>query len=655
MAKKKQKIEQEQATYEAEVLDSSLEAEIKKYEQKQFSDLIKQIQTEYALSWWFMKPKIDEWALRLKLYNNQKRDKEAIGDPLLFTIHQTVLASLYSDKLSVDFGGWERGDEDIADNLNALAEYDNEDMEKDIHDYEWDWDASFFGRGLSIFMDFDRVTKTPIPECVDMMTWMRDPRAKSVRGDRRGRGAMRFGGREIRLSKGQMEEARVYFDFKTLKQDTSDMRSFVDQNMAARMAAQGFSDTLKFENLVGDNQDHRLLEWFTFWKGSPVIATLADKNKRIVRFTKLDGKKFPIIDRAIYPIAHDWDGVSVPDLVEDKQRARSVVQNLGLKSAKAGLNPMYLYNTNKIKNRNDLNFEFNKHVPVDGDVSGAVSPIERQGVKQEVQWIMNVLDTAAQKATATPDIQQGVQSQTKRTATENQLVASRVDTRYSLSAKIFGWSEKRFWQQWYQLYKKHFKKDIDEKIIRVVGALRATPRKLTHENIVMSTDPDIKIDSKVISDAKKDEQLTRFRAYVKDALAVDPSVNTRFALRQLGLLSRIPKDEIDMLLPPNADELLAEDENMMLEKNKKVEVNPTDDDITHMEIHNKIADTPFKFAHIQAHKKNMLLKKIKPELFPQVQRPGQMPENGDQVPVNSQSQPMPIPMNKPAQISEMGI
>ena len=64
-----------------------------------------------------MKPKWDEWALRLKLNNNQKRDKSAVGDPLLFTIHQTVLASLYDDKLMVSHEGREAGDDEIAENL----------------------------------------------------------------------------------------------------------------------------------------------------------------------------------------------------------------------------------------------------------------------------------------------------------------------------------------------------------------------------------------------------------------------------------------------------------------------------------------------------------------------------------------------------------
>ena len=86
---------------------------------------------------------------------------------------------------------------------------------------------------------------------------------------------------------------------------------------------------------------------------------------------------------------------AIPDLTEDKQRARSVLQNLGLKQAKSNLHPMYLFNTTKIKNKADLNFEFNKFIPVDGDVSGAVQPMNKDAVKQEASWILEVLDTAA--------------------------------------------------------------------------------------------------------------------------------------------------------------------------------------------------------------------------------------------------------------------
>lgn len=606
------KEKQEQTNTE---LDSELKKELEKHERKNFSSLLEQVESEYQIAWWFMKPKIDEWAIRLKLYNNQKRDKEAIGDPLLFTIHQTVLASLYSDRLAVDFLGRESGDEEVAENLNSLAEFDYDDMEKDERDYEWDWDASFFGRGLMLMMEFSRKHKLPMPEVIDPMVWLRDPEAHSINGDRKGRGALKFGGREIRLTKNEMKRAGVYFDYETLKIDTSDVRCLVDKNMQARAEAQGTGGHNKLLQLSGENGSHRLLEWFTYWNGKKVLVTLGDQRKKIIRYTELKNQNlWPIIDRSIYPISHNWDGVSIPDLCEDKQRGRSVVQNLTLKGIKVDLNPTLLYDTNKIKNRADLNVKFNKHIPVDGSPEGAISQVKRNSAKAEANWILEVLDTASQRATATPEIQQGIQSEEKRTATELNLVAQKVDTRYSLSAKIFGWSEKRFWRQWYSLYKDHFKKDIDEKVIRIAGAMGAKWRALTRENIIAHTDPDIKIESKAISAVRKFNELQQYRLFIKDVMATEPQgSNIRFALRKIGRLSGFRKEEVEQILPPTVDEMNAEVENEKLDKRELVEVQVYDDDFVHMEMHNKAADTPAKYAHINAHKNAMMLKRVRPE------------------------------------------
>ncbi len=650
----KKNIKQEPTqTYEPDIINSSLEKDLLKYEEmatnKGFKSLIDQIETEYQLSWAFMKPKLDEWNLRLKLYNNQKRDKEAIGDPLMFTIHQTVLASLYSDKLGAEFQPREDGDDDTAENLNILATYDEEDMEKDIFDYDFDWSASFYGRSLALFMDFDRITKTPIPEIINMMTWLRDPRAKSAQGDRRGRNALRFGGREIRLTKNDMKNAGVYFGYEKIKSEGTDINSILDSYEQAHIEAQGHGQPGGSMQLKGDNADFRVLEWLTTWNNKKVIVSLAGKRKQIVRYTELGTPKFPIIDRTIYPIAFDWDGVSIPDLSEDKQRGRSVIQNLGIKGVKAGLHTTFLYDTNKIKNKADLNRELNKHVGVDGPVSDSVvREIQRSGVKSEVQWIMNVLDTAAQRATATPTMQQGGMNDEKRLATEINLVASGVDTRYSLSARIFGWSEKRFWKQWYALYKKHFKEGIDEKSVRIAGVTGAKWRKMTRENIIMNADPDVSIESKIISEAQQVRKLGMFRAFIKDVMTFDPTANTRFALKRIGKLSGIPKDEIDKVLPPTIDELTAEEENIDLENNKKREVTPIDNDVVHIEIHNKAADTPFKYAHIQAHKKNMMVRKAKPEIFPADPTKTMIPTDGKtalNMPkemINSKSGAMPV-------------
>lgn len=639
--KEKDAMKREEGVFTTDDMEvSALEAEIEKYKSTDFTSLIEQVESEYTLGWWSFKPKFDEFGVRLKLYNNQKRDKEAVGDPLLFTIHQTVLASLYDDKLAVSFVPREQGDEDVAENDTTLAEFDYGEMEKDALDYNWDWDATFYGTGLVCLMEFDRERMLPIPEYWDRMTVIVDPKAKSVNGDLRGRGRARFMGREMRLTKYQMKDAGVYFNYDKLKGDTKDLRSFTDEAEILTQEARGFQQMSKFSGLKGDNIDHRVLEWFTVWNGKRVFVTLADNRKTVVRYHELKTMDIPVIDRRIYPLPNSFDGISIPDLVEDKQRARAVLTNLGLKGAKANLHPMYLFNTNKIKNRADLNFDFNKFIPVDGEVSGAVQVMPKDQIKQEVQYIMNVLDAAAQKATATPDLQQGAGSKDNPTATELSLQNQKVDTRYSLSARIFGWSEKRFWRQWHTLYKEHFKDGIDEKMVRVTGALGFSYRPFRREDIISTTDLDVSVESRVLSDAKRFNQARNFEGYLT-IIAQDPTANLRYGFKHLGKLKGIKKDEIDLLLPPTIEELRAQDENMQLEKDEIVEVLPTDDHITHLEIHNKLSDTPAKYAHIEAHKRAMLLARVRPDIIPQLpsaQNPtagkGMQQGSGTKAPVN---------------------
>src|SRR3990167_8201252 len=76
--------------------------------------LVKQIDGEYNLAYKFSEAKRKVWLSRLKLYNNQRRDSDAVGDNLMFTIFNTIHAALWDDRLAVSFQGRAgMGDEDV--------------------------------------------------------------------------------------------------------------------------------------------------------------------------------------------------------------------------------------------------------------------------------------------------------------------------------------------------------------------------------------------------------------------------------------------------------------------------------------------------------------------------------------------------------------
>lgn len=582
--------------------------------------ILLQVENEFQLGWEHTQSKRTEHLRRLKLFNNQKRDPSKVGDPLLFTVFQTVLANLYEDKLSASFMGREEGDDEVAENLEGNAQYDHSLMEKDELDYEWDWDACFFGRGLVMLNEFDREQMCPVASIIDPMVFIRDPDASSVNGNQKGYGGLRFFGIECSLTKDEMKDHPAYFNTDKLKKG-KDLKDLTGEAKQQRDEAQGRQNSSHLSENLGDNYTYNLIEWFTHWKGEKYLVTIANERKLIVRFQKVKGKFWPVIDRPLFPMAHDWDGVSIPDLIEDKQRARSVMINLGMESAKADLYPMYLFDRKRIKNPNDLNFEFNKFVPVQGEVNNAVVPIQKSMFHSQVNLILNILDVAAQKSVAAPETAQGVTPGQNRTLGETELVNQGANTRHSLAARVWGWSEKRFWKQWYFLYKTYFKSEIDKKVIRIQGPLAPTWRELTRENMILNEDPDIIIESASIAAAKRDEEFKRFSAFTQIVLQ-DAGTNRRYAYRKLGKIMGMKRAELTLLIPPSIDELKAEDENNQLENNEFVEVNPMDDDIIHLEYHNKCKDTPAKLAHMEAHKHMMLYKKEHPEMFPAPTAPG---------------------------------
>ena len=581
--------------------------------------IIAQVDEEYNVCYPHTEAKRTQQLARLKLYNNQRRDEDAVGDPLMFTVFNTVLASLYDDRLMAKWEGRSgEGDEDVEENLNALAEYDYDIMGKSELDYQWDWDTAFFGRGLMLMMDFDREgIMAPVPEIIDPTTFVRDPRASSVNGDFRGRGGMRFGGFETGASYYELKNLPGYFNIQSLRKG-KDIRSLLDKAREARNIAQNTENFPQKEETLGkyNNYEFKLLNWFTTIKGEKYLVTLGNCRSTLIRLVPLKyGGLWPIIDRTLYPMAHDWDGVCVPDLTEDKQRARAVFLNLGMKSAKADVMARFLYDRNKIKNKNDLNYRVNKYIGVDGDVTNAMVPVQKSNAYQYVNVLMDVLDQAAQRATATPEIQQGMPSDQQRTLGELNLVSSKVDTRYSMSAKIFGWSERAFWRQWYRQYKLHFKDQIDEKIVRVQGPLGPEWRPLTKENIIAQVDPDVRIESRIISEAKRMREQQGFDSIAGLALQ-DPESGHRYILKKAAKLRGFKKQEIDMAFPPTVDEMQAEDENKLLNVGKLPTIGIRDDHKTHIFIHAKANQNAQTMAHTRAHKKLMIVKRNRVDLFP---------------------------------------
>lgn len=585
--------------------------------------VIKQIESEYQVAFPYNQTKRKKNLARLRLYNNQMRDDKAMGDPLMFTVFNTVHAALYEDRL---MSTWEgrggRGDEDVEDNLNAVSEFDYDVMQKAQSDYFWNWDTEFFGRGLLLMMSFDRDEgrMCPIPENIDAATFIRDPKATSVNGvGLTGKGAMRFGGWEVGATYYELKDSPGYFNINSLRKGKETPEDLTQELREAHDTAMGLENFPQRDESLGkyENYEFKLLNWFTTIKGDKYLVTLGNSRSVLVRMLKLDkyNGRWPLLDRTLYPMAANWDGVSIPDLTEDKQRGKAILLNIAMESAKAEVTPSYIYDQTKIKNKNDLNFRINKFIASDGDVNNAIAPVQKSTAHTYASLIMETLDQSAQRATAATEVRSGIVSNDKRTLGEQELAASGGDTRFGMSAKIYGWSERDFWLLWYVLYKNFFKDKIDEKVVRIQGALAPIWRELTRENIISTVDPDVKIESKIISEAKRQRAQQGFNAYLPLALQ-DPNSNKRFLQKKAAQVNGLTKEEVNLAFPPTVDEMQADDENVLLNNKKLPKVMATDDHLVHIDIHSKANQNAWSMAHILAHKRLMLVKRDRPDLFP---------------------------------------
>lgn len=603
-----------------------------------------QLKDEFKVAERFIRPWRERKRTYLKILINQRRDPKKIGDTLTFSTHQTVLASLYKDRLDAEWMYREEDDEDKSEEINALWEFDYDEMGKAEHDFDKYWDASFYGIAIEDWSHFDRDSLTPIPVIWDPLTVYFDDKAIRINGNRLGEGASRYTGRDIERTMFEMKGRGNYFNLSKLDSDEKAIQErMLNRQMrdAARGTETGFND-------VKANKAYPIVQWFTFIDGKRYLIEAGNQGETLIRVSPVRTDYWLLQEHRIYPDPHYLLTPGTPDFTEDKQRARAVLANNTLEAARMDVLPEYLFDKKKIKNKQQLS-EHRSGKYIEGeDIDGnTIIPLQKPSIHQFVDNLMLMMQTNAEKALATPEIQQGALFNQKRTATEISEVSANVDNRNGLTGSLFGLTETNGAYMWFDQYKANFK-SIDKKIARVIGAFGPKFFPITKDSFDFKRDPDVKIESRVVSQARKREQRNNLAAYGQ-VLVQTPGSNLRYFAKKMGRLM-FTKDEVDRLLPPTVDEMKAEQENDSLSKNslQNVKIEATDDHTTHMEIHSKAKDTKAKFAHIEAHKKAMMIQRNNPELFQGLQ-PNQPPQPG-QTPQIPGPTPPPPATQVPAQL-----
>jgi hypothetical protein len=350
---------------------------------------------------------------------------------------------------------------------------------------------------------------------------------------------------------------------------------------------------------------------------------------------------WPLINRVLSPIPEQFIGISIPDLVEDKQRYRSKILNLTLLSQQYAAHGMYLIDRQRVDMEAIGTPRPNKLIGVDGDVNGAIQAVPREGARSDSQWVMSYLDQIAQTATATPAIQQGMTPDKSRSATELATQRMNIDKRYSLSAKIFGWSEREFWEQWYRCYDYYFA-DAKPKIIRVEGPIDMLFDELVRSDFICKDAPEFRVESAVMSEIERQQKLQNLSNFMMTA-AQNPRINQDGVLDEMARLTGLDISQRLAIVPKSPDQMIAESNNDMILEGKMPRVDIKDNHMVCIMTAAKLPESEIRDKYIKRHKEAMLLIRENPEIMPapgMVDPANPMAPNPELAPVgNGASQP----------------
>ena len=265
------------------------------------------------------------------------------------------------------------------------------------------------------------------------------------------------------------------------------------------------------------------------------------------------------------PLRGDPYGVSLVDLVEDKQRANSILLNLRLIDAKfATFGQMNLFDS-RVLNKNDLSsptiatkwiaFDSSMGVPI----SQAIYPVPRARITQDALQVSDDIRRRIQLDTGIDDRTLGVESGSSLTLGEVQQIQANANLRLALNIEISNWGEKAFWKEWYRSYVRYFAPH-DMKIIRTTGATGRRTLHLRREDIICDDEPDIIIESRRQVDAERAREKGSYIQKLSLLLSDPdtPRISRSYALRKAYTLDGLARDEIMTLVPPTYEELDAE-------------------------------------------------------------------------------------------------
>jgi len=585
-----------------------------------------QIQTKYQESFEFLQARKKRQSAQLTLLSNMKRGDENISSTLMLTLFDRVMSSIYDDKIQVKFLPSQGITQDQVNSYNILAQSDYQEMGKAKLDYDWCWDALFFGRGYMETIRFDKKKKILQPHVINPLNFGYDPYFEDPQ-------QWRYYWKWLTKSKNELIKLKKAG---LLKVEVEEIPPGIDPylwdyKVKRDQAREGIEPSIQ----PYDSDVYQVLEFYghdddgnktVYWTDKNFVNILYEKKLDLEDGEEVimpDGKaitmdsKWPIVVKEAFRVPHSSLPISVADLLEDKHRAKAVLLNLAYIAAKDTANPLYGYNPDKVRDVSQFFArQINQHIPMDDET--AAWPLNKAPtMSADLQAFIQYLDSEAEEPMGAGKPMSTPGGSTKQTATQAALDQQLNDMAQSLQSKVMQFGESEFWSHWFHRYAK-YAEELKEKTANIVGVKGVDSQIIDLNDFKADFPPGVMVYSAKEAEYKN---LVKRRDYMQlyPALAqtLDPDGMRNFQKHVFFPLMIEDPATIDVMFPKTMDELKAEAENEQLKAEVMPEVLDTDDHVTHIYTHMMVMPKTWEmWFHIDWHRK-LLAEQKKNEMIAQ--------------------------------------
>ena len=529
-----------------------------------------QCSKEYAEGLNYVRPKRIQYRERVQKWNKQKKDPTKLNINMIANHIDTLVASSYTDGLTVQFAprdGWIG--QEKADNLNFMAEFDNNEEDYQQMYYQKEQDRYFFGVAIRYRCWWDDVRKLPLFAVINPLCWIPDP-VPSQTGSFDGRN-YRFMGFEYTTTIQDMVAEGKY----TKEQLDGIVKNYfsaenrLNWNAYAQAYNYNYPTTVEWlkHNFSVDIYYHftSYAQEGSYEAKKYKITMMAEAQSIIdveeVKPVLQEEKEkpslvhFPIVLNYWKPRRNDPFGESVCDKLDDYQTAKSILFNLNLiKAKKEALGWDFIWNSRLIKNKQDIlkptTYGRNIFVDTTESLNNVWVEIPRSQIKWDSFNMIQALDNEARLNTNIDMQQMGINSNGDTTATEAQILQANNNVIGLLNNKINSVWDKHFRFERWRSYQEFFSSK-DKKNLTVNSNFEFKSLAITKDDFPTTQIPFVVVGTIGEIDGKK-QQERQFRDKSLSLLLQDPNtpeVSKLIAKRMWMRCNRKTPNEINVLCP----------------------------------------------------------------------------------------------------------